>query len=180
MRVESTSIEGMKKLNLNPSNDLRGKFVKIYNEDIYSESGISLCIREQYSSISNKGVIRGMHFQLPPYDCDKLVTVIDGSVIDVVLDLRKNSSTYLKWQEVMLCKEKPEALFIPKGCAHGFLALEDQSCMLYNVSSVYNADFDAGILWNSFGYEWRETNPLMSSRDQKFPRLEEFNNPFNF
>ncbi len=178
MRIEDMKIQDVKKIVLSPFFDVRGNFIKIYNDEVYREIGIEFDFKEQYISTSNKGVIRGMHFQLPPYDCDKLVTVLNGSVLDVVLDLRKSSPTYLQWTEVFLNGKKPETLFIPKGCAHGFLAMEDHSSMLYNVSAAYKPECDTGIRWDSFGYDWKESDPIISGRDCSFTALAQFQTPF--
>ncbi len=178
MRIESLKIKDVKKIVLSPFFDVRGSFTKIYNDDFYREANIEFELKEQYISVSNKGVIRGMHFQLPPFDCDKLVMVLNGSVVDVVLDLRKSSPTYLQWVDVVLNGKQPEVLWIPKGCAHGFLSLEDKSSMIYNVSALYKPEHDTGIKWNSFGYEWKEKNPIISERDQGLPALDQFQTPF--
>lgn len=171
-------IEGVKIFSLPVSQDLRGNFIKIYNQHTYKEAGIVMDLREQYYSISHKDVIRGMHFQTPPYACDKLVTVMSGAIIDVVLDIRKNSSTYLKWITVRMEADKPSALYIPAGCAHGFLSLEDHTCMLYNVSNVFNKDCDTGIRWDSFGYEWDIKTPVLSDKDKNLIPLNQFESPF--
>lgn len=178
MKVEDLAIPGVKKIILSPSVDFRGKFTKIFHDGIYKEAGIHFALKEQYVSVSNKDVIRGMHFQIPPRDCDKLVTVLSGSVHDVVLDLRRNSPAYLQYINLELESDNCTALLIPKGCAHGFLALEDNSTMLYNVSEIYSSESDKGVLWNSFGYEWEVKNPVISDRDRGFCALQQFQNPF--
>ena len=178
MRIENMEIKDVKKIVLSPFFDVRGSFTKFYNEELYREADIEFELKEQYMSVSNKGVIRGMHFQRPPFECDKLVTVLKGSVLDVVLDLRRSSPTYLQWIDVVLKEKEPKALFIPKGCAHGFFAMEDNSCMLYNVSTLYKAEYDTGIRWDSFGYDWKASNPIISVKDQGLPALEQFQTPF--
>lgn len=178
MKIQDMAIEGVKKITLSPIVDLRGSFTKIFHEGIYNDASICFDIKEEYVSISKKGVIRGMHFQVPPCDCVKLVSILSGSVIDVILDLRKASSTYLQWIDIQLNANDSTSLLIPKGCAHGFLSLENNTSMLYNVSSVYSPECDAGIRWDSFGYDWNEKNPVVSVRDQDFPTLQKFQNTF--
>ena len=120
-----------------------------------------------------------MHFQTPPNDHTKLVTCLSGSVIDVIVDLRKTSQTFMKHIVIELDSTTVnKMIYIPKGCAHGFLSLKDDTLMHYKVSSVYSPENDAGILWSSIGYEWDCQNPITSERDNKHPSLQEFQSPF--
>jgi dTDP-4-dehydrorhamnose 3,5-epimerase len=121
-----------------------------------------------------------MHFQLPPFDHEKLVFVPKGSIIDVVVDLRKNSSTYKKYISVELSDKNKKSIFIPKGLAHGFKSLEDNTITVYNVASEYKPKADAGIYYSSFGFEWEVEEPTISKRDAEFIGLNSFceNNPF--
>jgi dTDP-4-dehydrorhamnose 3,5-epimerase len=121
-----------------------------------------------------------MHFQLPPLDHEKLVFVIKGSILDVVLDLRKNSTTFGKCMGVELSEKNRRAIFLPKGVAHGFKSLKNNTITVYNVSSIYNTDHDRGVLYNSFGFDWELEHPILSSRDLGFPSFGEFKevNPF--
>lgn len=178
MKFISTEIEGVKLIETKLFKDNRGAFLKIFNEKIFKENGINFEVKESYYSISNKDVIRGMHFQLPPYHHDKLVIVISGKIQDVVLDLRSNSKTYKKYITVELSAENGMALFIPKGCAHGFRSLMDNTIMMYNVSTIYNFDADSGLKWDSFGVNWGIINPIISDRDNSFKDLEEIENIF--
>lgn len=178
MKAETLNIEGVMLFTLSPAADSRGHFTKLFHETIYKKANAYFEMKEQYLSISHKHVIRGMHFQVPPYDCDKAVTILNGSILDVVLDLRKNSPTFKQWIVVPINAEQPKMLFIPNGCAHGFLSLKDQTCMLYNVSQVYSPSCDTGIRWNSFGYDWPVNAPIVSERDRNLCLLEEFISPF--
>ncbi|MDD4295214.1 MAG: dTDP-4-dehydrorhamnose 3,5-epimerase [Candidatus Omnitrophica bacterium] len=156
--------------------DARGDFVKLFNSDVFSKLGME--IKESYYSVSMKDVIRGMHFQLPPCDHVKLVSVLEGSVLDVILDLRKNSSTYGKYVTIELSANHPGSLYIPKGCAHGFLSLEDNTKMIYYVSTVYAQKLDFGIVYDSFGFQWPVENPIVSERDKGFVEFNKFKSPF--
>ncbi len=178
MKIIDTEIEVLKVIELDKSCDYRGDFVKTVNQDSLLKMSIELDVAESYYSVSQKDVIRGMHFQVPPYDHNKLVHVLTGNVIDVVLDLRKNSKTYLKCMDFHLAGENPRALYIPKGLAHGFRSLEDGSLMLYYVSSVYNPQYDKGICYNSIGYDWKTDSPIISDRDKGFIALEDYKSPF--
>jgi dTDP-4-dehydrorhamnose 3,5-epimerase len=118
-----------------------------------------------------------MHFQLPPNDHEKLIYVSEGKILDVILDIRKFSPTYGKFVFVEL-HQFGSSIFIPKGCAHGFLSISKTATVTYNVTSVYNSESDSGILWNSFGFDWGVNYPIMSERDQSFVSLIDFNSPF--
>ena len=119
-----------------------------------------------------------MHFQLPPYEHTKLVYLNQGKIIDVVLDIRKASKTYGQHFSIQMNTDNPLMICIPVGCAHGFLSLEDISIVSYMQTSVYNKDCDTGILWNSFGMDWKIENPIVSDRDNSFIKFEVFNTPF--
>lgn len=179
MIIKETAISDVLLIDNYNAEDFRGEFTKILVESELSRRLYEKFeVKEVYYSRSNKNVIRGMHFQLPPYEHNKIVHVIKGKVKDIILDLRKNSNTYGKYIEVDLSEDEKKAIYIPKGCAHGFVSLVDGSCMLYLVSSEYNKEADSGILWNSFGYEWNIENPIISERDKKLISYSEFETPF--
>lgn len=159
--------------------DYRGEFTKIYNENEFIAENIQMKVKEIFYSVSHKNVIRGMHFQIPPYAHDKLIHVISGRVKDVIVDLRKNSENYLKYIELELSGENKQAIYIPKGFAHGFQCLEENTVMMYMVSEGYVPDSDAGIRWDSFGMDWKTDNPIISEKDNNLPKIEEYNSPFN-
>lgn len=178
MKIVNTEISGVYKIENECIEDLRGGFVKIFNQELLKQKNLNCEYKEHYYSISNKNVIRGMHFQLPPYEHNKLVYVINGSVIDVILDLRTESSTYKKFISIELSADNKYAMYIPKGCAHGFKALETNTIMVYNVSNEYNNVADSGILWDSIGFDWKCEIPIVSDRDKSHCRLKEFDSPF--
>jgi dTDP-4-dehydrorhamnose 3,5-epimerase len=168
MTIEKTHLEGVYIINNFSTIDDRGMFVKTYNKGAFQDLNLDFEIRESFFSVSKKNVIRGMHFQLPPFDHEKLVFVPKGSLIDVVVDLRKKSSTYKKFISVELSEGNRKSIFIPKGLAHGFKSLEDNTITVYNVSSEYNPKADAGISYDSFGFDWQIKKPIISDRDSKF------------
>jgi dTDP-4-dehydrorhamnose 3,5-epimerase len=176
--IIETQLENCFVINFKKHLDNRGFFIKILEKDIFLKYNLASDFQEIYYSSSNKGVIRGMHFQLPPANHEKLVHCAKGSVIDVVVDLRKNSKTYGQCQEFHLSEKIPQAIYIPKGMAHGFLSLEDHSTLIYCVTSGYNASLDTGILWSSLTYKWPLKNPIVSERDMSFVALSEFDSPF--
>ncbi len=175
--VISTPIEGLFLISPFCSEDARGSFVKTFNKVAFEKERFATNFQESYYSQSQKGVIRGMHFQRPPHEHEKLVYVTDGEIIDVVLDLRKNSSTFGKAYSTIL-KAFGNVVYIPKGLAHGFLTLSAKATVVYNVTTVYNPEADMGIRWNSFNFDWGITNPVVSDRDNAFPLFNTFSSPF--
>jgi len=158
--------------------DDRGRFVKVFHQDEFLRLGLETNFKEEYYSHSRKGVIRGMHFQLPPSDHVKLVYCVQGDVQDVVLDLRKGSPTYGLADTIKLTAEQGNYLYIPKGLAHGFCTTSAVATLVYKVSTVYDLQHDSGVLWDSFGVEWPTLEPVISSRDTSFKSLSEFASPF--
>lgn len=158
--------------------DDRGNFVKFYNTDAYAKNELDFQIKEIYYSTSKKNVFRGFHFQVPPADHTKIVNCFTGSIVDFVLDLRKHSSAYGHCISLNLSAENKHAVYIPKGCAHGFLSLEDNTIVTYLQETVYNPDADRGILWSSIDIPYQIANPIISGRDQEFPSLQQFKSPF--
>lgn len=123
-------------------------------------------------------MIRGMHFQTPPAQHAKIVFCPVGEILDVVLDLRKNSPTFGQHFSQILSAENHLALYIPEGCAHGFRALTEGAMTFYLVSSVHNPAHDKGIRWDSFGFDWGAEAPVMSERDGSFPQMQDYDSPF--
>lgn len=158
--------------------DDRGAFIKTFHETTLAEHDIRFSLKESYFSLSKKDVIRGMHFQLPPHHHAKIVFCPQGAILDVIIDLRKESETYGQYFAHELSAENHKAYYIPKGFAHGFKALTDDAITYYLVSSEYSKEHDTGILYNSFGFDWGVENPVISERDMSFPRLDELNSMF--
>lgn len=181
MNLLKTELGGVYLIDAFFSEDSRGSFTKTYHELFFLDHNLCTNFKENYFSKSKKNVIRGMHFQLPPHDHEKLVTVAQGRVIDVVLDLRKTSQTYGKSIEVILSDENHRSIYIPKGFAHGFRTMIDNTIMIYNTSTVYNAEHDSGIKYDSFNFDWNISSPFLSERDKQFGGFENFKkiNPFN-
>ena len=158
--------------------DERGVFRKSYQDTVFKENGIHISIKESFYTVSGKNVIRGMHFQLPPYEYCKVVYVTEGVIHDVILDLRRNYPTYAKYISVQLSSGNGKQVYIPKGFAHGFAVLSDRATVTYLQTTVHSAEHDVGIRWNSFGMNWGIKDPILSERDRKFPALQEFESPF--
>lgn len=178
LRIVDTKINGLKILEPIVFEDTRGKFIKTFNDAFFKEHGMDIQINESYYSISHKDVIRGMHFQTPPHDHLKLVYVPHGRIIDVVLDIRKNSLTYGESFEIELSSANAKILIIPKGFAHGFKSLDDNTNVTYMQTSGYVPGCDEGIKFDSFGYDWNLLDAKMSERDLSFEDFDTFDSPF--
>ena len=158
--------------------DKRGKFVKTFHLETLEKNGLKTDFKESYYSISQKNVLRGMHFQTPPHEHEKLIYVPHGSILDVVLDIRKNSPTYGKFVTQKLNANNAHMFYIPKGCAHGFLSLEDDTNVTYMQTTMYADNNDGGINYNSFGCDWGTEVAIVSDRDKSFVDLNDFITPF--
>ena len=170
-------IEGLKVIEPTVFGDSRGYFMETYNYNDFKEAGIDVEFVQDNQSSSRYGVLRGLHFQIS-YPQDKLVRVVNGEVFDVAVDLREGSKTFGKWYGVVLSAENKKQFFIPKGFAHGFLSLEDNTIVNYAQTSCYNKECDCGILQDSIDFEWGIDEPIASGRDLLFPKLTEFDSPF--
>lgn len=178
MQLRETKISGAFEIELPFSEDDRGDFVKILHVDSFRDNGLESNFTESYYSTSKAGVIRGMHFQTPPHDHEKLVYCVEGKVLDVILDLRVDSPTFKEYVSIELSKSAHNAVYIPKGVAHGFCVQEGSATLVYMTTTVYNQGSDTGVLWNSFGFNWPIDAPLISDRDKGFSSFSDFNSPF--
>lgn len=178
MEINKTSFEGLLVLQTVNYRDNRGGFQKLFNLDFFKENGLDCNFKEFYYSVNNKDVVRGMHFQLPPFEHTKLVYVSKGHIRDVVVDIRKMSATYGQCFSIELDDQKGQYLYIPKGFAHGFVSLEEGSIVNYAQTSCYSREHDCGVDAMSIGFDWGVTEPIRSGRDLTFDTLKEFNSPF--
>lgn len=160
--------------------DLRGRFVKYFHAPSYAASNLESEFPEAFYTTSRRGVIRGMHFQIPPFDHAKIVWCLAGRILDVLLDIRQGSPTYGRHVVLELDESVARGLYIPAGIAHGFLTLTETSILSYLVSRVHPVAHDAGLRWDSFGMNWPETHPIVSMRDSVLPPFPGFVTPFQF
>jgi len=160
--------------------DDRGFFMETYKYSEFRKNGIEYGFVQDNHSKSRKGVLRGLHYQLRPMEQGKLVRCIRGRIWDVAVDIRKGSPWYKKWVAVELSEENKLMLWIPPGFAHGFVALEDNTEVVYKVTKEYAPELDRGIIWNDpdIGIEWPIENPILSEKDSKLPRLRDAENNF--
>lgn len=157
--------------------DHRGYFMESYSQKTFEEKGLDYDFVQSNESLTvNKGTIRGLHFQLAPMAQAKLVRVLKGAVADVVVDLRKDSSTYKQWIKVELTEENNRQLLVPRGFAHGFVTLEDNTLFSYMVDNFYSKEHDSGIKWNDpeLNIDWEIENPILSEKDEELSILSEF------
>ncbi len=182
MKFIETKLKDVYIIEQNVFKDERGAFIKTFQKSEFEKRGLECDFKENYYTKSKEDVIRGMHFQIPPHDHAKLVTVIQGTIVDVILDLRKNSLTYNQFIAVELSRENRKSIYIPRGCAHGFGVLSDSATAYYMVTTEHNPQADKGILFNSFGFDWASEsgikNQILSERDKSFIPLEKFESPF--
>lgn len=173
-----TKIEGVFEIDFFNIRDDRGAFVKTFHAEKLAEQGLETNFKESFYSVNNKDVIRGMHFQTPPDDHAKIVYCTSGSLVDVIVDLRKNSNTYGQYITVELSGTNAKGVYLPTGMAHGFCVRENNTCMVYLTSTVHSPKHDGGIRFDSFGYDWPTKQGIHSERDLEFPDLDKFTSPF--
>ena len=175
MNITQTNLEGVFEIQNRKFEDQRGLFVKTLHEDVFKEAGLETDFKESFYSVSKEGVLRGMHFQLPPHDHAKLVYVTEGLILDVAVDIRKDSKTFGQYFATELSSENSNSLYMSKGFAHGFLTLSDSATVVYMTTTVHDPEHDAGLRWDSFGFDWNIKEPIISDRDNNFKPIEVLN-----
>lgn len=175
MKFEKLSIDGAYLVKLNPHADERGNFVRVFCNREFLKENIDFKIRQINRGFSkNIGTLRGMHLQMAPKEESKIFSCISGKVFDVILDLRPGSPSYKRWEGIELSENDNKLLFVPKGCAHGYQTLVDNSCVEYLVSEFYAPEFEKGIRWDdpAFGIVWPLGSPVISEKDRNWPLWE--------
>jgi dTDP-4-dehydrorhamnose 3,5-epimerase len=181
MEIIETGIKDLLIIKPKVFEDDRGYFFESYNQDKFKEAGVDVNFVQDNESRSMKNVLRGLHFQKPPYTQGKLVRVMHGSVLDVAVDLRKDSETYGKWASIILSDKNKWMYWVPEGFAHGFLTLEDNTVFFYKCTNVYNKTSEGSILWNDpdLQIDWGlKDQPVLSEKDKLSPDFRTFNSPF--
>ena len=181
MKITKTNIDGLIIIEPEIVKDDRGSFFESWNVKNFQEIGIENHFVQDNQSTSLKGVLRGLHFQTPPYAQAKLVRVVRGSVLDVAVDLRSNSSTYGKHYSIVLSDKNFKSFYIPKGFAHGFVSLEDNTIFSYKCSDIYDKESEGCLLWNDqdLGIDWNINNPIISQKDMQGLYFKDFKSKFN-
>jgi dTDP-4-dehydrorhamnose 3,5-epimerase len=180
MQIEKNHIEGLMVIKPDVFEDPRGYFFESYNEEKFRQLGIDFRFLQDNESKSAKGVLRGLHFQVPPYQQGKLVRVIKGKVLDVAVDLRRSSGTYGEWAAIELSEQNKWMYWIPAGFAHGFLTLEENTVFFYKCTQVYNNESERGIIWNDpdLAIKWGTEQPVVSEKDKTAGKFRDFVSPF--
>ena len=162
--------------------DARGHFFESFNIQKFRDLGIDVHFIQDNQSLSNAGVLRGLHFQKPPHAQGKLVRVVKGAVMDVAVDIRKGSPTYGQYYMAELSEENFEQLYIPPGFAHGFLTLRDNTIFQYKCTNLYNQPSEGAIRWDDpqIGIKWNVENPVLSDKDKIASLFKDFESPFNY
>jgi dTDP-4-dehydrorhamnose 3,5-epimerase len=161
--------------------DARGFFMEFYSQRLFAQKGIDASfVQDNHSMSAAKSVLRGLHFQFPPHTQAKLIRVTRGSVFDVVVDLRKNSPTFKKWDSFVLSADNFSMVYIPRGFAHGFCTLEDNTEFVYKNDNFYEPNAEGGIRWNDpeLNIPWPVTAPVLSDKDAALPLIKDFVSPF--
>ena len=181
MEVIKTKINGVFLIKPQIFEDNRGYFFESFNANKFNEAtDLNVQFVQDNQSLSSKNVLRGLHFQHPPFAQSKLVSVIKGEVLDVVVDIRKDSVTYGEYIAEYLSEENHHQLYIPEGMAHGFLTLKNYTIFSYKCSNYYHKDSEDGIIWNdsNLNINWGIKNPLVSKKDQLAKNFASFVSPF--
>jgi dTDP-4-dehydrorhamnose 3,5-epimerase len=180
MELINTGIEGLWVIKPKVFADPRGYFFESYNKELFEKNGLHLDFVQDNQSLSHRGVLRGLHFQNPPFAQGKLVRVITGAVYDVAVDIRKGSPTYGKYFGEKLTADNKLMMYIPEGFAHGFLTLEDNTIFSYKCTNFYNKASEDSIKWNDpdIGIEWNIEDPLLSEKDINGKDFKDFKSMF--
>lgn len=180
MVIERTPLDGLLIIKPDVFEDERGYFFESFNEEKFSAAGLNITFRQDNESKSRKGVLRGLHFQAPPFEQGKLVRVIRGSVLDVAVDIRRKSPTYGSWESIVLSGQNKWMYWIPPGFAHGFVTQEDDTVFFYKCTNVYNKASEGSVRWNDpvLDIDWGISDPVISDKDKLAPSFAGFTTPF--
>jgi dTDP-4-dehydrorhamnose 3,5-epimerase len=181
MEIKPLRLSGTYEITLTPHVDERGYFVRLYDEKVVAEHGLQTrWVQDNQSRSTRAYTLRGMHFQRPPHAETKLVRVVAGSVMDAIVDLRKDSETYGQWDSIQLTADNFKMVYIPAGFAHGFCTLEPDTIVGYKVDNHYAPAFEGGLRWNdpTLNIPWPTSDPALSPRDREHDFFENFISPF--
>lgn len=176
MEFIETPLKGLMVIKPRVFEDPRGYFFESYNLDVFAKEGLTMNFMQDNQSLSQRGVLRGLHFQNNPHAQGKLVRVINGSVYDVAVDIRRSSPTYGQWYGMELTEKNKTMMYIPIGFAHGFVTLEDNTIFSYKCTNVYNKTSEDCLLWNDadLGINWQINDPLLSEKDLQGKKFKDF------
>jgi dTDP-4-dehydrorhamnose 3,5-epimerase len=181
MEIRPLKLAGSFEILLEPRHDERGYFMRVYDSELFRAGGLTTAwVQENQAFSCRQGVVRGLHFQNPPFSETKLVRAVRGAVWDAFVDLRRDSESYGQWDALEISSQNQNALYLPRGFAHGYCTLSDESWVLYKVDSRYTPGAEGGIRWNDpdLAIPWPVEHPLTSAKDARWPLLREFVTPF--
>lgn len=177
MLIKERKFKGVFEVQLEPHEDKRGFFMRVYDNKIFKNYGLDKnWVQENHSLSKEKSIIRGLHFQFPPHTETKLVRVVSGEIYDVILDLRKDSATFGKWDSIILSADNKKMLYIPRGFAHGMCTLTKNCGVLYKTDKYYAPESEGFIKWDDpdLGIDWPVDNPILSEKDSRTKSFREF------
>jgi len=180
MNITQSELSGLLIIDPKVFGDERGYFFESFNAEVFKAADLEIDFVQDNESRSARGVLRGLHFQEPPFEQGKLVRVARGAVIDVSVDIRKDSPSYGKWAAFELSEQNKRMLWIPPGFAHGFVTLEDDTIFIYKCTKVYNRESENSIRWNDpdLNIDWGIENPIISDKDNVSPLFRDLMSPF--
>ena len=180
MKIIDEPLKGMFLIEPTVYKDSRGYFFESFRDDFIGHLGSSLSFVQDNQSLSQQNILRGLHFQKPPHAQGKLVRVVKGSVLDVVVDIRKKSTTYGHHFKAILSEENFRMMFIPPGFAHGFYTLKDQTVFAYKCSDYYHPETEGSLAWDcpELNIDWGAKDPVLSEKDKQSPNLSDLVSPF--
>jgi dTDP-4-dehydrorhamnose 3,5-epimerase len=183
MEIKQRKLKGSYEITVDRIGDSRGYFMRSYDKTLFVENGLQTDWQQENQSYSSRlHTVRGLHFQKPPYSETKLVRVVQGKILDVFLDLRKDSETYGQWDSIELSDDNNKIIYIPRGFAHGFCTLTEHTIVQYKVDNTYTPSHEGGILWNdpAVGVNWgiKEETAFLSERDKSLVSFSSFDSPF--
>jgi dTDP-4-dehydrorhamnose 3,5-epimerase len=177
MKIKQRNISGVYEISLDPIGDNRGFFMRTFDMNEFNKHDLNkLWVQENHARSTQQGIIRGLHFQFPPYAENKLVRCVRGKVLDVIVDLRKDSPSFGQWDSIELSKDNKNMLFFPRGFAHGYCTLAEECEVIYKVDNFYVPDHEGRIMWNDpyIGIDWPVSNPILSEKDKNNMTFKEF------
>jgi dTDP-4-dehydrorhamnose 3,5-epimerase len=175
MKIQKTELDPVLLIKPTPHRDERGEFVEVFREHIFKEAGINVSFVQDNISRSKKNALRGLHYQLPPSSQVKLVMVTSGSILDVVVDMRRNSPTFKQHYTTVLSDENRHMLYVPTGFAHGFSVLSDEATVYYKCNDYYSKELERGVRWDDpeLDIDWNISDPVVSDKDSRLPLLKD-------
>jgi dTDP-4-dehydrorhamnose 3,5-epimerase len=177
MNIQELDFKGVYQIKLESKSDDRGFFVRSYDKQMFIDHGLTTnWLQESHAYSKYKGILRGLHLQLPPFTETKLIMVVRGAILDVFVDLRPNSPTFGKWDAIELSEDNFLCLYLPRGFAHSYCTLQDGCDVVYKMDNLYNPHYETGIIWkdSDLNIKWPVKEPTVSAKDMKLVTLKEF------